>query len=417
MLRDAYIVDAVRTPIGRHGGVLAEVRPDDLAGLVVKALVERSGVDAERIEDVMFGCANQAGEDNRNIGRMALLLAGLPQHIGGTTINRLCASSLDAIQMASRAIMVGDGEVFIAGGVESMTRAPFSSPKAERAFTGGNQTMWDTTLGWRYPNPKMEKLFPLEAMGETAENVYEWHAEQYKIDRTAQDEFALESQRRAVAAIEDGRFADEIVPVAIPQRKGDPKLVTRDEHPRPETTLEGLAKLRPAFRANGTVTAGNSSGINDGAAAVLLMSGAEAVRQGKRPLARIVSRAVAGVDPRVMGLGPIPATRKALERAGLTADQLDLVELNEAFAVQALACMQELGLDPTKVNVNGGAIALGHPLGCSGARIMATLVHEMKRRDDARYGLATMCIGVGQGAAVIVEKVTDEGWGELKGSV
>lgn len=414
MLRDAYIVDAVRTPIGRHGGVLAEVRPDDLAALVVKALVERTGVDPERIEDVMFGCANQAGEDNRNIGRMALLLAGLPQHIGGTTINRLCASSLDAIQMASRAIMVGDGEVFIAGGVESMTRAPFSSPKSERAFAGGNQTMWDTTLGWRYPNPRMEKLFPLEAMGETAENVYEWHAEQYNLDRTAQDTFALESQRRAVAAIESGRFTDEIVPVAIPQRKGDPKLVTRDEHPRPETTLEGLAKLRPAFRANGTVTAGNSSGINDGAAAVLLMSGTEAVRQGKRPLARIVSRAVAGVDPRVMGLGPIPATRKALERAGLTFDQLDLVELNEAFAVQALACMQELGLDPTKVNVNGGAIALGHPLGCSGARIMATLVHEMKRRDSARYGLATMCIGVGQGAAVIVEKVTDAGWVEMQ---
>jgi 3-oxoadipyl-CoA thiolase len=410
LLRDAYIVDAVRTPIGRHGGVLAEVRPDDLAGLVVKALVERSGVDPERIEDVMFGCANQAGEDNRNIGRMALLLAGLPQHIGGTTINRLCASSLDAIQMASRAIMVGDGEVFIAGGVESMTRAPFSSPKSERAFAGGNQTMWDTTLGWRYPNPKMEKLFPLEAMGETAENVYEWHAEQYQLDRTAQDTFALESQRRAVAAIESGRFADELVPVAIPQRKGDPKLIIRDEHPRPETTLEGLGKLRPAFRANGTVTAGNSSGLNDGAAAVLLMSGAEAVRQGKRPLARIVSRAVAGVDPRVMGLGPIPATRKALERAGLTVADLDLVELNEAFAVQALACIQELGLDPAIVNVNGGAIALGHPLGCSGARIMATLVHEMKRRDSARYGLATMCIGVGQGAAVIVEKVTDEAW-------
>lgn len=414
MLRDAYIVDAVRTPIGRHSGVLAEVRPDDLAAVVIKALVERSGVDPQRIEDVMVGCANQAGEDNRNIGRMALLLAGLPQHIGGTTINRLCASSLDAIQMASRAIMVGDGEVFIAGGVESMTRAPYSSPKSERAFGGGNQTLWDTTLGWRYPNPKMEKMFPLEAMGETAENIYEWHAEQYKIDRTAQDEFALESQRRAVAAIESGRFADEMVAVAIPQRKGDPKIITRDEHPRPETTLEGLAKLRPAFRANGTVTAGNASGLNDGAAAVLLMSGAEAVRQGKRPLARIVSRAVAGVDPRVMGLGPIPATRKALERAGLTADQLDLVELNEAFAVQALACMQELGLDPAIVNVNGGAIALGHPLGCSGARIMATLVHEMKRRENARYGLATMCIGVGQGAAVIVEKVDDGAWAEMQ---
>lgn len=414
MNRDSYIIDAVRTPIGRLGGVLAEVRPDDLAAVVVKRLVERTGVDADRIEDVMFGCANQAGEDNRNVARMALLLAGLPQHIGGTTINRLCASSLDAIQMASRAIMVGDGEAFIAGGVESMSRAPYSSPKTERAYGGGNQTMWDTTLGWRYPNPRMEKMFPLEPMGETAENIYERHAEQYRLDRTAQDEFALQSQHRAVAAMESGRFDDEIVPVTIPQRRGDPKVVSIDEHPRPDSSMEGLAKLRPVFRANGTVTAGNASGLNDGAAAVLLMSGAEAVRQGKRPLARIVSRAVAGVDPRVMGLGPIPATRKALERANLTVADLDLVELNEAFAVQALACMQELGLDPAIVNVNGGAIALGHPLGCSGARIMATLVHEMNRRENARYGLATMCIGVGQGAAVIVEKVTDEMWADLQ---
>jgi 3-oxoadipyl-CoA thiolase len=417
MLRDAYIIDAVRTPIGRHGGALSEVRPDDLAAIVVKALVERTGIETERLEDVIFGCANQAGEDNRNVGRMAALLAGLPEHVGGTTINRLCASSLDAIQMASRALMVGDGDIFIAGGVESMTRAPFSVAKARAAYAGSNQIMWDTTLGWRYPNPAMEKMFPLETMGETAENIYERHAAHYNLDRTAQDEFALSSQRRAVAAIEAGRFQDELVPVAIPQRKGDPKIVSRDEHPRADSSMEGLGKLRPAFRADGTVTAGNSSGLNDGAAAVLMMSGAEAVRQGKRPLARIVSRAVAGVDPRVMGLGPIPATRKALERAGLTISQLDLVELNEAFAVQALACIQELGLDPAKVNVNGGAIALGHPLGCSGARITATLVHEMQRRDDARYGLATMCIGVGQGAAIIVEKVDDAAWEQLQQDV
>lgn len=413
-LQDAYIIDALRTPIGRLGGALAMVRPDDLAALVIHALVERSGVDPATIEDVVVGCANQAGEDNRNIGRMAALLAGLPQEVAGTTVNRLCASSLDAVQMASRAILVGDGAAYIVGGVESMSRAPYSVPKAESGFGWGNQTMWDTTLGWRYPNRKMEAMFPLESMGETAENIYEWQHEQYQISREAQDRFAYESQRRALAAIESGRFEDEIVPVPIPQRRGEPAWVSRDEHPRPETTLEGLAKLRPAFRPDGTVTAGNASGLNDGAAALLLMSGAEAVRQGLRPLARIVSRAVAGVDPRTMGLGPIPATRKALARAGLQASDLDLIELNEAFAVQALACMEELGLNPAKVNVNGGAIALGHPLGCSGVRILTTLVHEMKRREGARYGLATMCVGVGQGVAVIVEKVEHGQWAALQ---
>jgi 3-oxoadipyl-CoA thiolase len=413
-LRDAYIIDAVRTPIGRLGGALSKVRPDDLAALVIRALVERTGVDPASVEDVMVGCANQAGEDNRNVGRMAALLAGLPQEVAGTTINRLCASSLDAVQQASRAIQVGDGEVIIVGGVESMSRAPYSVPKAEQGFGWGNVTMWDTTLGWRYPNPKMEAMFPLETMGETAENVYEWQSECYQISREAQDQFAYESQQRAKVAIESGRFAEEIVPVPIPQRKGDPVMVERDEHPRPETTLEALAKLRPAFRENGTVTAGNASGLNDGAAAVLIMSGLEAARQGLRPKARIMSRAVAGVDPRAMGLGPIPATRKALQRAGLHAEDLDLVELNEAFAVQGLVCIQELGLDPEKVNVNGGSIALGHPLGCSGARIVTTLVHELCRRPEARYGLATMCVGVGQGAAVIVAAVTNTEWEALQ---
>ncbi|MDQ4078807.1 MAG: acetyl-CoA C-acyltransferase [Chloroflexota bacterium] len=415
--QDAYIIDALRTPIGRLGGALSQVRPDDLAALVINALVERTGVDPASIEDVMFGCANQAGEDNRNVARMAGLLAGLPQEVAGSTINRLCASSLDAVQMASRAILVGDGDVFIVGGVESMSRAPYSVPKAERGFAWGNQTMWDTTLGWRYPNPKMEEMFPLESMGETAENIYEWQGQQYEISREEQDRFAYESQIRAKRAMETGRFADEIVPVTIPQRRGEPIVVDQDEHPRPDTSLEKLANLRPAFRPDGTVTAGNASGLNDGAAAVLLMSGREAVRQGLRPMARVVSRAVAGVNPRTMGLGPIPATRKALERAGLEVEDLDLVELNEAFAVQSLACIQELGLDPDLVNVNGGAIALGHPLGCSGARILTTLVHEMKRRPDARYGLATMCVGVGQGAAVIVEKVTDEQWETLQANI
>ncbi|MCB9171834.1 MAG: acetyl-CoA C-acyltransferase [Ardenticatenales bacterium] len=402
---DSYIIDAVRTPIGRLGGALSAVRPDDLLALVVKALVERTGVDPDSIEDLIAGCANQAGEDNRNIARMAGLLAGLPQHIGGTTLNRLCASSLDAVQMASRAILVGDGDAFIVGGIESMSRAPYSSPKADRPFGWGNQTMWDTTLGWRYPNPKMEAMFPLESMGETAENIYEQYHGDYDLSRERQDAFALESQMRTQAAMASGRFDAEIVPVMIPQRKGEPIVVSEDEHPRPDSTLEGLARLRPAFRKGGTVTAGSSSGLNDGAAAVLVMSGAEAERQGLTPMVRIVSRAVAGVDPRTMGLGPVPATQKALQRAGLTIDEIGLVELNEAFAVQSLACMEMLGLDPAITNVNGGAIALGHPLGCSGARILTTLIHEMQRRPAVRYGLATMCVGVGQGAALIVEAV------------
>ncbi|MCZ7570126.1 MAG: acetyl-CoA C-acyltransferase [Ardenticatenaceae bacterium] len=406
-MKDAYIIDAVRTPVGRHGGALAKVRPDDLAALVIRALVQRTGVDPASIEDVIFGCANQAGEDNRNVARMALLLAGLPKEVGGSTINRLCGSSLDAVQMASRAIMAGDGEVFIAGGVESMSRAPYSLPKAEAGFPWGNLTAYDTTLGWRFPNPKMEQMFPLEAMGETAENVYE---QRPHISREEQDRFAFQSQMRAKAAMESGRFADEIVPVPVPQRKGEPILVTQDEHPRPDTSPEALARLRPAFRKGGTVTAGNASGINDGAAAVLLMSAAAVRRQGLTPMARIVASAVAGVDPRAMGLGPIPATRKALQRAGLTVDAIDLVELNEAFAVQSLACIQELGLDEARVNVNGGAIALGHPLGCSGARILTTLLHELRKRPEARYGLATMCIGVGQGIATIVEKVDAAAW-------
>ncbi len=400
-MRKVYIVDAVRTPIGRHGGALSSVRPDDLAALVIKALVERTGVDPNKIEDVVFGCANQAGEDNRNVARMALLLAGLPVEVGGTTINRLCGSGMDAVHYGTRAIMVGDAELIIAGGVESMSRAPWAVPKAERAFPRGNLTMYDTTLGWRFPNPKMEAMFPLESMGETAENV----AEKYGISREEQDLFAYQSQMKAKAAIESGRFKDEIVPVVVPQRKGEPIVVDTDEHPRPDTTMEKLARLKPAFRSNGTVTAGNASGINDGAAAILLASEEALYELGLRPMARIVSMAVAGVNPRYMGLGPIPATRKALARAGLTIEDIDLVELNEAFASQSLACIRELGMDPEKVNVNGGAIALGHPLGCSGARILTTLVHEMRRREGVRYGLATMCIGVGQGIATIVEKV------------
>ncbi len=400
-MRKVYIVDAVRTPIGRHGGALSSVRPDDLAALVIKALVERTGVDPNKIEDVVFGCANQAGEDNRNVARMALLLAGLPVEVGGTTINRLCGSGMDAVHYGTRAIMVGDAELIIAGGVESMSRAPWAVPKAERAFPRGNLTMYDTTLGWRFPNPKMEAMFPLESMGETAENV----AEKYGISREEQDLFAYQSQMKAKAAIESGRFKDEIVPVVVPQRKGEPIVVDTDEHPRPDTTMEKLARLKPAFRPNGTVTAGNASGINDGAAAILLASEEALYELGLRSMARIVSMAVAGVNPRYMGLGPIPATRKALARAGLTIEDIDLVELNEAFASQSLACIRELGMDPEKVNVNGGAIALGHPLGCSGARILTTLVHEMRRREGVRYGLATMCIGVGQGIATIVEKV------------
>lgn len=402
-VEDVYLIDAVRTPVGRHGGALSKVRPDDMGAHVIKALVERTGVDVNTIEDVLFGCANQAGEDNRNVARMALLLAGLPKEVAGSTINRLCGSSMDATHMGARTIMVGDADVILAGGVESMSRAPWAMPKAEYAFQRGNVTTYDTTLGWRFPNPKMKEMFPLESMGETAENVFTL----YEIGREEQDRFAYESQMKARAAIESGRFKDEIVPVEVPQRKGEPIIVDTDEHPRPETTMEKLARLPAVFRNNGTVTAGNASGINDGAAALLLVNEAQARAQGLRPMARVVSMAVAGVDPRTMGLGPIPATRKALKRAGLTVDDIDLVELNEAFAVQSIACIRELGLDPGIVNVNGGAIALGHPLGCSGARIITTLIHEMQKRDDVRYGLATMCIGVGQGIATIFEKVTD----------
>jgi 3-oxoadipyl-CoA thiolase len=413
-MHEAVIVEAVRTPVGRHGGVLAAVRPDDLAALVVREVVTRAGIEPGLVEDVYLGCTNQAGEDNRDVARMALLLAGLPVSVAGVTVNRLCASGLDAINQAARAIRCGEGDVFVAGGVESMTRAPWSVPKTERAFPWSNVTMYDTTIGWRYPNPKMEQRFPLEGMGQTAENIYD----ETEISREEQDAFALESQRRAAAAIEAGRFKDEIVPVPVPQRRGDPLLVDTDEHPRIKidadgqvhlaTSAEILAKLRPAFRSNGTVTAGNASGINDGAAALLLMSEEKAEELGLEPMARWVASAVAGVNPRTMGYGPIPATRKVLERTGLTIDDMDLIELNEAFAVQALACIQELGLNMAKTNVNGGAVALGHPLGCTGARLTVTLLHEMRRRAAAgermRYGLVTMCVGVGQGCATLVER-------------
>jgi len=401
---EAVIVAAVRTPIGAQGGVLAPVRPDDLAALVVSEVVRRAGVDPAEVEEVYLGCANQAGEDNRNVARMAVLLAGFPVEVAGVTFNRLCASGLQAVNAAYRAIKAGEGEVYVAGGVESMSRAPYSIPKAERAFPWGNLTAWDTTLGWRYPNPKIEARYGIDSMGETAENVYE---QTRSITREEQDAFALESHRRAVAAQDSARFAEEIVPVALPQRKGDPVTVSTDERPRRDTTLESLSKLKPAFREAGTVTAGNSSGINDGAAALLLMSDARAASLGIRPMARIVAAAAAGVEPRLMGLGPIPATRKALARAGLTIERIGLVELNEAFAVQSLAVMRELGLRHEITNVNGGAIALGHPLGCSGARILTTLLHEMRRRAPTQkrpyYGLATLCVGVGQGEATIVE--------------
>jgi len=398
-MRQAVIIDAVRTPIGRHGGALKDVRPDDMAALVLKAVVERTKIDPAAVEEVYFGCANQAGEDNRNVARMAALLAGFPLEVAAVTFNRLCASSLAAVNAAARAIKAGEGDVYVAGGVESMTRAPWSMPKSSEAFPRGDVKIYDTTLGWRYPNSKLEAMFPLESMGETAENIY---ALTRSITREEQDAFACHSQARWKAAHEAGRFKDEIVPVVIPQRKGDPVVVDTDEHPRPDTTLEKLAKLGPAFRKNGTVTAGNASGLNDGAAAVLMTSADKARELRLKPMARIVAGAAAGVDPRTMGLGPIPATRKALARAGLTIDQIDLIELNEAFAVQVLACARELDIPLDKLNVNGGAIALGHPLGCSGARILTTLLHEMKRR-GSRYGLATLCVGVGQGEAVVVE--------------
>lgn len=398
---EAYIIDAIRTPIGALGGALARVRPDDLAALVLKAIIERNGLDPALVEEVYFGCANQAGEDNRDVARMASLLAGFPVSVAGVTFNRLCASGLSAVNAAARAIKAGEGEVYIAGGVESMSRAPYSLPKAEDGFSFGNLTAWDTALGWRYPNPAMKEKYGTESMGETAENIA---LERPHLSREKQDEFAFRSHQRAIGAIDTGKFAEEIVPVPVPQRKGDPVVVTTDERPRRDTTIEGLAKLRPAFRKEGgTVTAGNSSGLNDGAAALLLMSESKMNQLGLKPLARAVSAGAAGVEPRVMGLGPVPATQKALARAGLAISDIGLIELNEAFAVQSLAVIEDLGLDPEIVNVNGGAIALGHPLGCSGARILTTLLHEMGRRGNVKHGLATLCVGVGQGEATVVE--------------
>jgi 3-oxoadipyl-CoA thiolase len=386
----AVILSAVRTPIGRYGGALSGVRPDDLAGIAIAAAVERAGVDGGAIDDVYFGCANQAGEDNRNVARMGALLAGLPESVAGITLNRLCASGLSAVVSASHAVVAGDVELVVAGGVESMSRAPLVMAKPEAAFPRGNQTVWDTTLGWRFPNPRLEEMFPLESMGETGENV----AERWDVSREDQDAFALRSQQRWAAANAAGRFDDELVSVGE---------VVVDEHPRPETNAQALAKLRPAFRPDGTVTAGNASGINDGAAALVIASEDKARELGLESLGAFVGSAVAGVDPRVMGIGPIPAVRKLLERTGIAAADLDLVELNEAFASQSVAVIRELGLDQDKVNVNGGAIALGHPLGMSGARLVVSLLHELRRR-DGRYGLATLCVGVGQGVAALFER-------------
>jgi 3-oxoadipyl-CoA thiolase len=386
----AVILSAVRTPVGRYGGALSHVRPDDLAGIAIAAAVERAGVDPSSIDDVYFGCANQAGEDNRNVARMAVLLAGLPDSVAGVTFNRLCASGLSAVVSASHAVIAGDVEVAVAGGVESMSRAPLVMAKPEKAFPRGNQTVWDTTLGWRFPNPRHEELFPLESMGETGENV----AERWGVSREEQDAFALRSQERWAAAHAAGRFEHEVVPV------GD---VAVDEHPRPDTTAQALAGLRPAFRRGGTVTAGNAAGLNDGAAALVIASEDKAKELGIEPMGAFVGSAAAGVDPRVMGIGPVPAVRKLLDRVGIEPVELDLVELNEAFASQSLVVIRELGLDPEKVNVNGGAIALGHPLGMSGARLVVTLLHELGRR-DGRYGLATLCVGVGQGVAALFER-------------
>ncbi len=422
-MNEVVIVSAVRTPIGKIRGALSQVRPDDLAAIVIQAAVERAGIDPGLIEEVYLGCANQAGEDNRNVARMAALLAGLPHHVAAVTFNRLCASGLNAVNQAARAIRAGEGEVFVAGGVESMTRAPYSLPKNPVGFgPSGNTTAYDTSLGWRYPNPKMEVMFPLEAMGETAENIVERScAGAYaggEITRAEQDRFALQSQERAVHAINQGYFAREIVPVSVPQGRAAPLLFDTDEHPFMKkgadgyelaTSLERLAQLRPAFREGGTVTAGNASGLNDGACALVLMSAAKARERGLTPLARWLGSAAAGVDPRVMGLGPVEATRKALQRCGLKIADIDLAELNEAFAAQAIAVLRELDLDEAITNVNGGAIALGHPLGCSGARILTTLIYEMHRRRAAgkrmHIGLATLCVGVGQGEATVIELV------------
>lgn len=413
-MREVVIVDAVRSAIGRHNGSLSSVRPDDLLADVLKALVERSGIDPALIEDVYAGCGNQAGEDNRDVARMAALLAGFPVAVSGITVNRNCSSGLEGVNLAAKSILAGEAEVFIGAGVESMSRAPWSLPKPERPQPVGHPKIWDTTVGWRYDNPKLDAMYPIISLGETAENI----AEEMAITREDQDAFALESHRRAVRAIGSGMFKDEIVPIQVPQRKGAPRVVDTDEHPRYkvvdgeyvlDTSLEQLARLRPAFRAGGTVTAGNSSGINDGAAALLLMDGEKAGELGLKPLVRWVGSAVAGVDPGVMGYGPVPATEKLLRRLGLRLEEIGLIELNEAFAAQALGVMRRLGMDREITNVNGGAIALGHPTGCSGARILTTLIHEMKRRaPEAKrpfYGLATLCVGVGMGVSTVVEWV------------
>ena len=414
---EAWIVGAVRTPVGKHGGALSPVRPDDLGALALEALMERTGVPPQEIEDVYLGCANQAGEDNRDVARMALLLAGFPETVGGTTINRLCGSGLDAVASASRAIMLGEAHAYIGGGVESMSRAPFALPKSERAFPTGHTTFYDTTLGWRFVNPKMEELGHTDSLGMTAENLAQERyevtpeenepervAEDYRVSREEQDRFALRSHQKAIEAMDEKRFREEIVPVPVKTRKGE-TLVEADEGPRRDTTLEKLSKLKPAFKGGGSVTAGNSSSLNDGAAAVLVVSREYAESHGLKPLAKVRSIGVAGVPPRVMGIGPVPATKKALRRAGISLDDVGLLELNEAFAAQVLACLHEWGMDPEdeRLNPNGGAIALGHPLGASGARILSTLVHELGRRPEVQFGLATMCIGVGQGIAMVVE--------------
>ena len=396
---EAVIIDALRTPIGRYGGALKNVRPDDLAALVMRALLDRNpDLDPAEIDDVVFGCTNQAGEDNRNVARMALLLAGLPITVPGVTVNRLCGSGLEAVNQAAHAIMADVGSTYLAGGVESMTRAPYVVPKSAEAFQRSAE-IHDTTLGWRLINPRMRDLYFPYSMGETAENV----AERYGVSREDQDAFAVESQSRAASSIEAGHFRDEIEPVPVPQRKGDPILVTQDEHPRPGTTIEALARLKPAFKEGGTVTAGNCSGINDGASALLVMDRSRAEQSGLKSVARIVMTAVSGVDPAYMGIGPVDACRKLVAKAGIDLQAVDLFELNEAFASQSVACIRELGLNPVQVNVNGGAIALGHPVGCSGARILTTLVHELRRR-GGHYGIATMCIGVGQGIATLIER-------------
>ena len=415
--REAVIVAAVRSPVGKLGGALASVRPDDLLAEILKALIARAGIDPVVVEDVYAGCGNQAGEDNRDVARMALLLAGFPKEVGGVTVNRNCSSALEAVNQAAKAILVGEADVFIGAGVESMSRAPWSLPKPGRSHPVGHPKIYDTTVGWRYPNPKLDALYPIISLGETAENI----AEEMDITRAEQDAFALESHRRAVAAINAGKFVDEIAPVAVPQRKDDAVIVHNDEHPRCrcengeyvlDSSMEQLARLRPAFRKGGTVTAGNSSGINDGAAAVLLMSAERARELGLRPMARWVGSAVAGVDPGVMGYGPIPATEKLLKRLRLSLSDIGLIELNEAFAAQTIGVMRQLGLRPEITNVNGGAVALGHPIGCSGARILTTLLHEMKRRapEENRpyYGLATLCVGVGQGVSTVVEWMGDD---------